>query len=67
LIVPTLRPAIFDCCVVPFNIANFAQPFAESSREVGTRICYPLIEKPNHRYRRLLRTRRKRPPCRAAQ
>src|SRR5262245_58789375 len=50
---------VFDRHVLAFHDADFAQAFAERSHIA--RIGGPVSDKPDHRHRRLLRPRRKRP------
>jgi hypothetical protein len=62
-----VRKAKFDGNVAALNVAGFVQPFAERGHKMGALIWRAVVEKPNHRHRRLLRARRERPSdCRAA-
>ena len=65
-IILVLRPAIFDRDVAAFDVAGFAQPFEKSGQLPRVIFGRSRIDKPNHRHRRLLRTRRQRPRCRRA-
>ena len=64
-IVVTLRPSIFDNHVLAIDVAGFAQPFEKSRQLPRVNLGRSGVEKPDHRHRRLLRTRRKRPCCRS--
>src|SRR5262245_66159946 len=65
-IIVTFRPAVFDKHIAAFDIARFGQALAEDSRQVRIFPRRRAIEKPNHRHRRLLRARSKRPRGRRA-
>src|SRR5262249_58596209 len=56
-----LRPAVFDRDMAALNVAGFFQSLAKSSYQVFRTVSGSAVEKPDHRYRRLLRPRRKRP------
>jgi len=56
-----LRPVIFDQNVATIDETGFAQSSSECRNVVGARRERPIMEKPNHRHRRLLRVRRERP------
>src|SRR5262245_21767835 len=55
------RPTVFDRHVLAFDVAGFAQAFAECCHEVSARLRRTSIEISDHRHRRLLRARRERP------
>jgi hypothetical protein len=61
-------PAIFDGHVLALNKARVFQALAERTQAVRLSVRRCGVKKPDHRYRRLLRTRRERPSdgCRAA-
>jgi hypothetical protein len=60
-------PAIFDRDVLTFEIARFGQALPERGKDRRGLSRGTCTEKPNHRCRKLLCSRRKRPNCRAAQ
>jgi len=57
----TFGPAIFNGHVLPFDVAGFLQAAPECSHEPSKGLGRCAVEKPDHRHRRLLRTRRERP------
>src|SRR5438105_4741348 len=60
-IIPTFRPAILDCDVLTFEVADLAQTLAkrlENRCRLGWRPC---AQPSDHWHRRLLRVRRERP------
>ena len=63
-IVPALRPAILNDNVVAIKIPDFLQAPTETGDEMSERGCRRRAEEADHRHRRLLRPRRKRPPSR---
>src|SRR5262249_27075748 len=65
-LVATFRPAVFDEHILPVDVAGFAEALVEQRGEMGKRDLRSAIEKSDHRYRRLLRSRRERPGSRAA-
>src|SRR5262249_15814814 len=65
-IVLPFRPAVFDCDVLALDIACLAQTLAKRAHEVSGMVKRCAIEKPDHRHRRLLRTRREGPAGRRA-
>ena len=62
-IILALSPAEFDHCVATLDITSFAQTLAECSYHARIRGGRRATEKPDHRHRRLLRTRSEW-PCR---
>ena len=67
-IVLALQPVVLDRHVLAFDVAGFAEAFAERGRIARGGIGRPAVDKPDHRQRRLLRARRERPRyCRAAE
>jgi hypothetical protein len=65
-IILTFRPAIFDCDVLSFDVAGVFQALAKCARGDRIPIGRCAVEEPDHRHRRLLSARRKRPRSRAA-
>ena len=65
-IVSTFRPSVLDQYVLALNISSFSQSLVKLCHATRVRHGRTCIEKPNHRHRGLLRTRRKRPRCRCA-
>src|SRR5260221_183063 len=63
-IVFTLRPAVFDCHVLTFDITSFFQTAKETGHEPCERTRRCAVKEPDHPHRRLLRPRRERPYCR---
>src|SRR5262249_17479126 len=63
----SIRPAEFDRHVLLFDMASFAQPFAECRHPFGVRLRRTEVQKSDHWHRRLLRSRSKRPCSRAAE
>ena len=57
---------VLDRHVLTFNIASFAEAFAERGRIARRGIGRPGVDEPDHRHRRLLRARRDRPRRRRA-
>jgi hypothetical protein len=51
------RPAVFDRKVLSLNITSLSQASSQRRHEVGRRSGRRAPEKPDHRHRRLLRTR----------
>ena len=66
-IVITLSPTEFNCDVSTFDITASVEAPVECSHEARECAWRRDIEKPDHRHRRLLRARRKRPDRRAAE
>src|SRR5262249_4761523 len=66
LIVPTVRPTIFNCDVRSFDVAALGQPFAECRSEVSTLLWRAGEDIPYQRHRALLRARCERPRGRRA-
>src|ERR1700730_2712837 len=63
-----LRPAIVDRQILAFDITSFFQALAERAQAVWVvKVGRIDAEKPDHRHRWLLRTRRERPGRRAAE
>ena len=60
-IVLDLQPVVLDRDVLAFDVAGFVEAFAERGHKAGVGIGRPVSDKPDHRQRRLLRPRRKRP------
>src|SRR6516162_3202590 len=60
-------PAIIDCDVLSLDIAGFAQALVKGGQFARPGIRRALGEKSDHRHSRLLRARRARPRCRAAE
>src|SRR5262245_32300277 len=67
LIVPTVRPTIFNCDVRSFDVAALGQPFPECRSEVSTLLWRTREDIPYQRHRRLLRASRERPRRSAAE
>jgi hypothetical protein len=65
-VISTLRPAVFDCHVLAFDIAGLLQALAKSAHTVRESLGRLSIEEPDHRHGRLLRARGKRPGGRRA-
>src|SRR5262245_50518345 len=61
-----IRPAIFDRDILALDIAGFIQALTERGREGHIARSCRAVEKPDHRYRWLLRARRDRPRSRRA-
>jgi hypothetical protein len=55
------RPAIFDDQVSAFNVAGLVQTPPEAGQPEGVGFRRREVQIPDHRHRRLLRARRKRP------
>jgi hypothetical protein len=53
-----LRPPEFDRDVAALDIAGLGEALAEGGHEAGGIVSGPRTHVPNHRHRRLLRTRR---------
>src|SRR5262245_18775261 len=67
-VVLPLRPPPFDRYVAALNVTGFAQPLAKCGDGPRVATLGPTgVDKPDHRQRRLLRARRERPCCRAAE
>src|SRR5262249_21344926 len=62
-IVLTLQPVILDRHVLAFDVAGFVEAFAKRGCIARVGLGRPVSDKPNHRHRPLLRTRRERPRC----
>jgi hypothetical protein len=62
-----LQPAVLDRHVLALDVASFAKPLAERGPRARCGFGRPGVDEPDHRVRRLLRTRRERPRHRAAQ
>src|SRR5262249_24769003 len=60
-IIVTLCPAIFDRNVLAFDVAGLLQTLAEGGHVTRVSLWRCAVEEPDHRHRRLLRARRKRP------
>ena len=56
-----LQPVVLDRHVLAFDVAGFVEAFAERGHKTRGGIGRPVAEKPDHRQRRLLRTRDERP------
>ena len=66
-IILALQPVVLDRHVLAFNVAGFVEAFAECGHMARGGIGRPVSDKSDHRHRRLLRARRKRPrDCRTA-
>src|SRR5262249_7759391 len=65
-IIFTLRPAVFNCHVLTFDITSFFQTANETGHERCERTRRCAVEEPGHRHRRL-RPRCKRPRSSAAE
>ena len=61
-----LQPMVLDRHVLALDVAGFVEAFAERGHITRGGIGRPVSDKPDHRHRRLLRTRRKRPRRRTA-
>src|SRR5262245_10592856 len=61
LFILALGPAVFDRHTTSLDVASFLQATAERSQDIRIRLRQCAAEKPDHRYRRLLRARRERP------
>src|SRR5262249_29452014 len=62
-----LGPAVFDRDVLVLDVADFLHALAELAHTVRQPVRRPAVEKLDHRHRRLLRARRKRPRRRTAE
>ena len=60
-IVLALQPVVLDRHVLAFDVAGFVETFAERGHIARGGIGRPVVDKPDHRQRRLLRARRERP------
>jgi hypothetical protein len=60
-IVLAFEPVVFDRHILAFDIAGFAEAFAERRRTRRGAFGRPAVDKPDHRHCRLLRAHRKRP------
>jgi hypothetical protein len=60
-IVLALQPVVLDCHVLAFDGAGFVEAFAERGRIARVGIGRSVSDKPDHRHRRLLCARGKRP------
>ena len=58
------RPTVLDGYILAFDIVGFLQPAMETGDLTVQLRCRTDVEKTDHRHRRLLRARRKRPRCR---
>ena len=56
-----LSPTIFDYNIAAIDETGFAEALTKCRGEMGASIGGALMEKPDHRHRRLLRPRRERP------
>ena len=56
-----VRPAEFDRYIAALDVAGFIQALAERRNEIGGGLGRTGSEEPDHRHRRLLRARCKRP------
>jgi hypothetical protein len=64
----SLRPAEFDRDILAFDIAGFFVQTLTERRDDRCRLARgPAAKEPDHRHCRLLRARRERPRCRAAE
>jgi hypothetical protein len=63
-IVLTLCPSIFDCDILPLDVAGFSQASVKGGDCVTERSWRGATYEPNHWHCRLLRARRERPRCR---
>src|SRR5262249_7288808 len=61
LVVSSLCPAVFNPQILTLDVAGLFQALAERRRVVCERLRRATMQKPNHRHRALLRTRRERP------
>src|SRR5262249_8123488 len=61
-----LSPTIFDYNIAAIDETGFAETLTKCRGEMGACIGSALMEKPDHRHRRLLRARRERPRRRRA-
>src|SRR5262245_43403635 len=64
---PVVREAVFDGYVAAFDVSGVTQAATERIREMGSVVSSNAGQEPDHRRRRLLRTRRHRPRRRAAE
>ena len=60
-----IGPSILNRDVAALHIARLAQSLAERENKVREQLGRLAVKKSDHRYRRLLRARHKRPRCRA--
>src|SRR5262249_17814597 len=67
LVVSPLCPAVFNPQILTLDVAGLFQALAERRRVVCERLRRATMQKPNHRHRALLRPRRERSCCRAAE
>jgi hypothetical protein len=66
-IILILRPAILDRHILAFDVPAFADALPECGHKTGSVGGRRAAEEPDYRHRRLLRARRERPRCRAAE
>src|SRR5262249_38410511 len=66
-IILALGPAVFDRHTASLDVASFLQATAERSQDIRIRPRQCAAEKPDYRYRRLLRARCEWPRSRAAE
>src|SRR5262249_36829198 len=62
-----LGEAVCNRDVLALDIAGIFEALAECAQQVPDRFGRLVVEKPDHRHRLLLRARRERPRCRAAE
>src|SRR5262249_22308186 len=58
-----LSPTIFDYNIAAIDETGIAEALTKCRDQMGACIGGAVMEKPNHRRRRLLRTRRQQPSC----
>src|SRR5262249_34034671 len=63
----TLGKAVFDGHVLAFNVAGFLEALLERGDLLAQRSARSSAQESNHGHHRLLRARRARPRCRAAE
>src|SRR5262249_14321213 len=66
-IILAVQPAVFDRYVLALDIADVLQALAKSAQTVDRTVRRCRMEEPDHRRRRLLRTRGERPRGRASE
>src|SRR5262249_36688753 len=62
-----IQPMVFDRHVLALGVAGFVEAFTERRDNARGGIGRPLVDEADHRHRWLLRARRERPCCRAAE
>src|SRR5262249_2926497 len=66
-VVLAVQPVVLHCHILTLDVAGFVEAFAERSGLAHGGLGRPAVDEAHDRHRRLLRPRRKRPRCRAAE